>query len=138
MMGQGFVHQGAEAGGILGQHPGPLLKAQALGAVAAVVRNVAGSLIRQQIDGHVLVVQILQQVHNVAVVSNGAGLFGRQLFPGHSQGLGQAVRDLAHPALRVPGLDPGHIHLGNEGHSPGDLRRLALSAAHAAQAGGDV
>ena len=35
--------------------------------------------------------------------------------------------------MGIPGLNAGVVHLCDDGHGPGDLRRLALGAAHAAQ-----
>ena len=133
---QGLVDQLGELLGVLIQHLGALLEGQALGAVAAVVRNVAGSLVRQQINVDVVVVQILQQVHDVAVIGDGAGLLGIHVLLGDLPGLVQAVGAVADPALGVTGLDTGVIDLGDDGGSTGDLSGLALSARHAAQTGG--
>ena len=133
---QGLVHQGAEALGVPVQHLRALLVGQALGAVAAVVGHVAAGLVAHQIHVDVLLIEVLQQIHHVAVVGDGAGRAVRQVPPGHGQGLVQAAGALADPALVVPGLDAGVVHLGDDGHRPGDLRRLALGSAHAPQPGG--
>ena len=134
---QGLVNQLGEALGIVGQHLGALLEGQALGAVAAVIGHVAGGLVGQQVHVDVVLQHILQQVHHVAVVGDGAGLLGGLMLLGDLHGLFQAVGPVAHPALSVAGLDPGVVHLGDDGGGAGDLSSLALGAGHAAQTGGD-
>ena len=138
---QGLVDQDlAEAFGVLVEHLGALFEGEALRAVAAVVRHVAGGLVAHQVDMDVVVIQVLQQVHHVAVIGDGVGLalaascllsrfsgphpelsdFGDSPSPGCN---GSSIRDI--------------VHLGNDGNGAGDLRSLALGAAHAAQTGGD-
>ena len=83
---------------------------------------------------HVVVIQVFQQVHHISVIGNGAGGLVRQVPPGQGQRLLQTVGALTDPPLGIPGIDAGIVHLCDDGHGPGDLRRLALGPAHAAQA----
>ena len=132
-----FVNQLGEALGVLVQHVGALLEAQALGAVAAVIGHVAGGLVGEQIHMDVVVIDILQQIYDVAVVGHSAGLLAGLVLLGDFHSLGQVAGAVAHPALGVAGLDAGVVHLGDNGGSPGDLSGLALGARHAAKTGGD-
>ena len=134
---QSLVNQLGEALGILIQHLGALLEGQALGAVAAVVSHVAGGLIAHQIHMDALLIQVLQQIHHVAVVGNRAGGLAVQVLLGDGQSFIQAVGAVGDPALGVAGGDAGIVHLGDDGGGAGDLSGLALGAAHAAQTGGD-
>ena len=131
---QGFVHQLPELLRVVVQHLRPLDEGQPLGAVSAVIGDVAGGLVAEQVHVHIVFVQVFQQVHHVAVIGDGAGGLVRQVPPGHGQRLLQAVGALTDPSLGIPGLDAGVVHLCDDGHGPGDLRRLALGPAHAAQA----
>ena len=131
---QGFVHQLPELLRVVVQHLRPLGEGQPLGAVSAVIGHMAGGLVAEQVHVHIVFVQVFQQVHHVAVIGDGAGGPVRQVPPGHGQRLLQAVGAPADPSLGIPGLDAGVVHLCDDGHGPGDLRRLALGAAHAAQA----
>ena len=131
---QGFVHQLPELLRVMVQQLRPLGEGQPLGAVSAVIGDVAGGLVAEQVHVHIVFVQVFQQVHHVAVIGDGAGGPVRQVPPGHGQRLLQAVGALADPPLGIPGLDAGVVHLRDNGHGPGDLRRLALGPAHAAQA----
>ncbi len=134
---QGLVYQLAEGLRVLVQHLGALGEGQALGAVAAVIGHVAGGLVAHEVHVDVVVVQILQQIHDVAVIGNGAGLARRLMLAGDADRLFQAVGAVADPALGIAGVDAGVVHLGNDGGGAGDLGGLALGAGHAAQAGGD-
>ena len=84
----------------------------------------------------ILLIQVLQQVHHVAVIGDGVGFLGSQLLLSHFQDLIQVVGLRTHPALVVTGHDPGQVHLSNDGNGTCDLRSLALGAAHTAQTGG--
>ena len=84
-----------------------------------------------------LVVQELQQIHHVAVIGNRAGGLVVQVLLGDGQSLVQAVGAVGDPALGVAGGNTGIVHLGDDGGGAGNLSSLALSAAHAAQTGGD-
>ena len=134
---QRLVNQLGEALGVLIQHLGALLEGQALGAVAAVISHVAGGLVAHQIHMDALVVQELQQIHHVAVIGNRAGGLVVQVLLGDGQSLVQAVGAVGDPALGVAGGNTGIVHLGDDGGGAGNLSSLALSAAHAAQTGGD-
>ena len=129
---QGLVYQLAEALGILVQHFGPLSEGQALGAVTAVVGDVAGGLVGHQIHVDVVGVEVLQQIHDIAVVSHSTSLAGLLMVRGDLHGLGQAGGAVADPALGEAGVDPGVVHLRDDGGSAGNLSGLALGAAHAA------
>ncbi len=135
---QRLVDQLLEALGCLVQHLGALLKGQSLRAVAAVVRDVAGGLVGEQVDVDVFLDQVLQQVDDVAVVSDRARLAGllRRLRP--LQRLIEAVGVLVDPALGVAGHDAGDVDLGDDRGRARDVGRLALCAGHAAKAGGDI
>ncbi|KAF5078551.1 hypothetical protein DSECCO2_139590 [anaerobic digester metagenome] len=134
---QGLIHQLGKLLRVLVQHLGALGKGQSLRAVTAVIGHVARGLVAHQIHMDVLFIQILQQIHHVAVIGDGAGFLGRHLLLGDGQRQLQAVGLFADPALRIAGHDPGLIHFGDDGHSAGDLGGLALCAGHAAQTGGD-
>ena len=112
---QGLVDENAEALGILVEHLGALLEGQALRAVAAVVRNVAGGLVAHQVDMDVVVVQVLEQVDNVAAVGDSAGLAGLLVVESDLGGLFEGGGAVADPALGVTGLDTGIVDLGNDG-----------------------
>ena len=131
---QGFVHQLPELLRIPVQQLRPLGKGQPLGAVSAVIGHMAGGLVAEQVHMHVVVIQVFQQIHHVSVIGNGAGGLIRQVPPGQGQRLLQTVGALTDPPLGIPGLDAGIVHLRDDGHRSGDLRRLTLGPAHAAQA----
>ena len=134
---QALVHQPAEARRIPVQQLGALGKGQALGAVAAVVGHMAGGLVAHQIHMDLLPLQIFQQIHDIAVVGDGAGGLFRQMRLRQRQRLRQGSGSGADPALREAGVDAAVVHLGDQRHRAGDLRGLALRAAHAAQTGGN-
>ena len=136
VMAQSLVHQLAEALGVLVQHLGALLEGQTLRAVASVVGDMAAGLVAEQVHMHVLLQQVLQQIHHVAVVSDGARLLGGHLLLGDGQRLIQTSGLLADPALRIAGHDAGLVHLGDDGHGSGNFGSLALCAGHAAKACG--
>ena len=119
------------------EHMGALLEGDAHRAVAAVIGVVAGGLVGKQVDVDVLCQAVLQQIYDVAVVGDGDRLFLLHVLLGPLEYLIQVVADQADPALIVTGLDAAFVHFGEHTHGPGDFRRLGLSAAHAAQAGGD-
>lgn len=135
--GQGTVDQLTEFFMVMVQHLSSFLKGQALGAVAAVVGNVTGGLVGEQVDMDVVVYSIFQQVHDISVEGDGHGLFPVHIGPGCTEGLLRRLADHFYPALAVAGLDPGGIHLGDDAHASGDLDGLGLCAAHAAQSAGD-
>ena len=137
VMMQRLVDEDTEAVGILVEHFGALLEREALRAVAAVIRHVAGGLVAHQVDMDVVVVQVLEQVDNVAAIGDSAGLAFLLVVESDLGGLFERVGAVADPALGVTGLDTGIVDLGDDGGSAGDLSSLALSAAHAAKTGGD-
>ena len=131
---QRLIDQRAKRLRLLGQHPRALGKAQALRAVAAVIRHVAGGLVAHQVDVHLLFVQIFQQIDDIAVVGDCARLAVFLVCPGDLHRLGQIRRSVADPALREARIDTGIVDLGDDGRRTGDLRRLALCARHPAKA----
>ena len=80
----------------------------------------------------VVVVQVLEQVDNVAAIGDSAGLAFLLVVESDLGGLFERVGAVADPALGVTGLDTGIVDLGDDGRSAGDLGSLALRAAHAA------
>ena len=137
MFPQAAINQFFELSTILGQKAGALVKGKPLGTVTAVVRGMAGGLIREQLYRHLMVNRILKQVHDIAVVGDGKRLLPGQRFPGQGEGFGKIVRGPADPALIEPGLNTRPVHLGDEAHAAGDLDRFWLGAAHPAKPGGD-
>ena len=131
---QRFIDQSAERLRLLSQHPRTLGKTQALWAVAAVVRHMAGGLVAHQIDVHLLFVQIFQQIDDIAMVGDRAGLAVFLARQRDLDRLGQICRSVADPALCEARIDAGLVNLGDDGRRAGDLRRLALCARHAAKA----
>ena len=80
----------------------------------------------------VVVVQVLEQVDDVAAVGDSAGLAGLLVVESNLGGLFEGGGAVADPALGVTGLDTGIVNLSDDGGSAGNLSSLALSAAHAA------
>ncbi|MPM57010.1 hypothetical protein SDC9_103827 [bioreactor metagenome] len=134
---QGLIHQLAEAVGVFIQHLGALLEGQALRAVASVIGDVAGGLVAQKVNVDIFLIEVLQQIHHVAVIGDGAGSFFGHVLLRHGEGLVQARGLLTDPALGVAGHDAGHIDLGDDGDGAGNFCGLTLGAAHAAKTGGD-
>ena len=97
----------------------------------------AGGLVAHQIHVDVVVIEVLQQIHDVAVIGHGAGGTSGLMLPGDGHGLLQTVGAVADPALGIAGVDTGVIYLGDDGGGAGDLSSLALGAAHAAETGRD-
>lgn len=104
---QRLVDEDTEAVGILVEHFGALLEREALRAVAAVIRHVAGGLVAHQVDMDVVVVQVLEQVDNVAAIGDSAGLAFLLVVESDLGGLFERVGAVADPALGVTGLDTG-------------------------------
>ena len=131
------IHLTAEFGRILMQHPGTLLEGQSHGAVAAVVRRMAGCLVGKQVYMYLFLYGIFQKVHHIAVIGDGNrsvtvhGLFGQR------KGLRQRIRYVSHPALTVAGFDTRGIHFGYDSRRTGHLGSFGLGAAHTAQTGRD-
>jgi len=130
---QAPVHGGAEGGAVLRQHQRPLLEGQPLGAVPAVIRGVAGGLVRQQLDGHPSLHRVFEQVHHVPLVGDGERLAAGHGRLGQAEHLAQVGAHRRHPALLVPRADARRVHLGDDADAAGDLHRLGLGAAHAAE-----
>ena len=80
----------------------------------------------------VVVVQVLEQVDNVAAIGDSAGLAFLLVVESDLGGLFEGGGAVADPALGVTGIDTGIVDLGDDGGSAGNLSSLALSAAHAA------
>ena len=129
---QRLVDELAEALGVLVQHLGALGEGEALRAVAAVVGNVAGGLVAHEVNVNVVLIEVLEQIDDVAAVGNGAGLARLLVLEGDLGRFLEGVGAVADPALGVAGVDTGIVDLGDDGRSAGDLGSLALRAAHAA------
>ena len=117
---------------ILGKQSGALRKADPDGAVAALVDRVAGGLIAQKIDVDVVVDEVVQKIDDVAVIRDRERLsfllrFLRPLYTGR-----KIITDFTDPALFIARFDTGIVDLRDDRGGAGDLRRLALRAAHAA------
>ena len=80
VMDEGLVDEFCESFGIFVEHVCSLLKGEALRAVAAVVSHVTAGLVAHEIDVDVFVIEIFEQVDNVAVVSNGTGRLALDIF----------------------------------------------------------
>ena len=97
----------------------------------------AGGLVRKELDLLVVVESVLQKVDDVALVGYRERFaLGHRLF-GPLEGLGEVRRPLADPALAVARFNARGVYFGDDRRRSRDLRRLRLSAAHAAKAGGD-
>ena len=129
---QRLVNELAETLGVLVQHLGALGEGEALRAVAAVVGNVAGGLVAHEVNVNVVLIEVLEQIDDVAAVGNGAGLARLLVLEGDLGRLLEGVGAVADPALGVAGVDTGIVDLGDDGRGAGDLGSLALRAAHAA------
>ena len=129
---QRLVDELAEALGVLVQHLGALGEGEALRAVAAVVGNVAGGLVAHEVNVNVVLIEVLEQIDDVAAVGNGAGLARLLVLEGDLGRFLEGVGAVADPALGVAGVDTGIVDLGDDGRGAGDLGSLALRAAHAA------
>ena len=132
---QALVHQPGKARRIRRQHFRPLLEGQSLGTVAAVIGDMAGGLVAEQIHMDPVVIQVFQEIHDIAVIRNGTGLLCGHFFLCHGHRRLQAVGLFADPALGIAGHNPGFVHFGDDGHGAGNLGGLALGAGHAAQTG---
>ena len=131
---QALIDQGDEFLPVPGQHGRALGKGQALRAVAPVVDRMAGGLVAHEVHLDIMAHHIFQQIHDIAVIGDGNRRFGRQMLLGGSKDLLQVLIALLDPALLQAGLDAGGIHLRDDAHRAGNLRRLGLCTAHAAQA----
>ena len=118
--------------------PRALLKCDADGAVAAVVGGVAACLVREQVYGNIVVDGILEQVDDVAVEGDRIDFaLGHFLFR-HRESLFRRLGDPPDPALSMAGLNTRPVYLGGDRNAAGDVGRLRLRAAHAAEPGCDV
>ena len=81
---------------------------------------------------NVVLIEVLEQIDDVAAVGNGAGLARLLVLEGDLGRLLEGVGAVADPALGVAGVDTGIVDLGDDGRGAGDLGSLALRAAHAA------
>ena len=129
---QRLVNELAEALGVLVQHLGALGEGEALRAVSAVVGDVAGGLVAHEVNVNVVLIEVLEQIDDVAAVGNGAGLARLLVLEGDLGRLLEGVGAVADPSLGVAGVDTGIVDLGDDGRGAGDLGSLALRAAHAA------
>ena len=120
------------------EQPRALLKGNAGRAVSAVIGGVAARLVGEQVDGDVMVDGVLQQIDDVAVEGDRADFAAGCLFLRHLKGLFRRPGDPPDPPLFMARFDPRQIHFGGYRYTAGDVRRLGLRAAHAAEAGGDV
>jgi len=130
---QGFINQAPESFWIFRQHRRPLLKAETLRTIAAVVRHVAGSLVRQQIYLNKMFNKISQQINNIAMVSNSKRFLGCQLLLSQLHRLSAAFHYPADPALVKSGFNSGSINLCYDRYCSGNDRCLALRTAHTSQ-----
>ena len=102
-----------------------LHEGKALGAVAAVVGHMAGGLIAEQVHVDVVLQDVLQQVHHVAVIGHGTGLLLGLVLLGDLHGLGQIGGAVAHPALGVAGLDLAEaVKIAQEHQARSEERRV--------------
>ena len=137
MMLEGLIHQFMETIGVFCQHARTLFKADALWTIAAVVGNMTGGLVRQQIYMYIMLQEIFQKIDHIPVVGNGVGDAGRLFVSGYFNGFLTGFGNGRYPALVIAGHDTGNIYFGYDGYSAGNLCGLALGAAHAAQTGGN-
>ena len=123
---------------LLFQQPGALFEGYAAGAVSAVIGGVAAGLVREQVDGDIMVDGVLKEIDDIAVEGDRIDLAAVHLIFSHFEGLFGSLGDLSHPALFVARFYPRPVHLGGDRDTAGDVRRLRLRAAHAAEPRGDV
>ena len=131
---EALVDQLAEAGPVRAQQLTTLFEGHPGGGVAAVVGHVAGGLVRQQLNRHLVLVEVLEQVDHVAVVGDGQRR-ARGSGPQHpADGLSEVRGHPADPPLGVAGLDARPVDLGDDAGPTGDLERLRLGPGHSPQA----
>src|SRR5699024_7107238 len=100
-----LIYQLAETIFVISQHLCSLFKCQTLRAVAAVIRNMTGSLVRQQFDLNIIVYCILQKVYNISMVRNRNGFFLIHVFLRNSEGFRGIFNYQAYPSLVMACLD---------------------------------
>src|SRR5699024_5946036 len=132
-----LIYQLAETIFVISQHLCSLFKCQTLRAVAAVIRNMTGSLVRQQFDLNIIVYCILQKVYNISMVRNRNGFFLTHVFLRNSEGFCGIFNYQAYPSLVMACLDPGSIYLCNDTNASCNFNGFWLSAAHAAKTAGN-
>ena len=134
MSGKRAVYQLTEVLLVVIEHCGTFFKGQTLRTVAAVIRYMTGGLVRQQVDGNMMVYCVLKEVNNVAMECDGHRLLFIHIGTCEPEGFFRGFCDKLYPALAVSGLDTGGIHFSNDTDTTGDLDRLWLCAAHSAKA----
>ncbi len=130
---QGLVYFLDEVIAVFMQFYGSFLEGHADRAVAAVVNIMARSLVGKQINVEILFYCCFEQVYDIAVISDGDGLPGRELFASQLEDCIDIIHDHIHPALVVSGLDSGKIYFRENTDRVGDIGCLWLCAAHAAK-----
>ena len=133
---QGLIDQFDKLLSVLGEETRSLLKADALRAVAAVVRNVAGGLVGEKFDLLVVIDRVLQEIHDVAVERNRHGLLLLEGFVCKAERFLGGLGDFGDPALAVSGLDAGIVDFRDNADTARNLDCLRLCAAHAAETAG--
>ena len=137
MAAEGLVDEFPEGLRILVEHFRAFFVGEALRAVAAVIGHVAGSLVGHQVHVDIFLVQVFEEVDDVAVIGDRAGLAFLLMRKSNVLRLFKARGTVADPALRKARVDAGVVHFGDDGRRSCDHSRLALRAGHAAEAGGN-
>ncbi len=134
---QTLVDQFLEFRPVAGQQFAHLLEGDSSRTVSTVVGHVAGGLIRDQIHRNVVLVEVFEQIDDIALVGNRQrfALVGGFEHPSHR--LSEILADSADPTLGVPGFDARWIDLGDDSCATSDLERLRLSLRHAPETRSD-